>query len=75
MSDVDRHRAASCDPPTANGEHAGLQLGSDVFLVRGTAEQAAGGEESGRLGDSLLSAGRGPAPRHQLPPDPAPFEM
>ena len=58
-----------------HSERVGLQLGSDVFPVRSTAEEAAEGEESGRLGEALLSAGRGPAPRHQLPPDPAPFEM
>lgn len=32
-------------------------------------------DESGLLGDALLTDGRGPSRRHQLPPDPAPFHM
>lgn len=44
-------------------------------MVRGTREEAASAEESGLLGEALLTDGRGPARRHQLPPDPAPFQL
>lgn len=51
------------------------QLGSDVFMVRGTREEGLEPEESGLLREALLTDGRGPARRHQLPPDPAPFHL
>ena len=44
-------------------------------MVRGTGEEGREREESGLPGDALRSATRGPAARHQLPPDPEPFHL